>query len=352
MTTHVVYIARAIDKTLPIIIISDQEAIRQTPHNPPWLSNLYHLSYPVSDNDLQRFIKSLDESKLNRHLPIVVAESKAGQKCLRQVQRMGGASDPLLIQGEAGVGKRLLARAVHHYSVSGNRPLTPIAARDICGAWVQKLHRRIDRMPRSANPPVCLLIENIEHLNNQMQSQLLLIMDDMVAKGNGSGIPVRFIFTAEADLSLLCQNGLFRNDLYYRLTVLKVNVPPLRDRREDVPVLADYFAARYGMIHQGSLARLPEKIQGAFLDYHWPGNVAQLEGVIKMAMTAGPDLWMDELFHWCRDHKRPSAAPLPTAVIDLDICLRKMMDEKQDMSLKTARQHCVMQVEKKYCERP
>ena len=346
MAIHFIYIARAIDRTLPIIIVSDQQALQRIICK-PWLTGLFFLSYPASGKDFKKLIESFGESKLNPAQSMLIAESPVAQQSFNWLQRIGLSHEPVLIQGEPGVGKKLIAETIYHCSAAKSKLWKHVSARDISGRWVRRLHQQINHLAPSGSPLIFYIIEKIEELSESMQSQLLLVMDTLKEKGNGCefGMPVRFIFLAEADLSALIRRGRFRKDLYYRLTVLKIDVPPLRDRREDIPLLADFFTAKYSFEKQRCLVRLPEDIQTAFKAYDWPGNVAQLEGTIERAMALGMDTWADELNQWRRDYAEKQCK-ITSPVIDIDECLRKLMNGKQEMSLKTARQHCVMQVEK------
>jgi two-component system response regulator AtoC len=346
MAIHFICIARAIDSALPIIIISDQQALQRMIFK-PWLTNLFFLFDPIAKKDLQALVDSFDVTTSNRSQPMLIAESPAAQHYINRLPQIGLSSEPVLIQGEPGVGKRLIARTIYNCSVAKTKLWKPISARDISGPWIRMLHGQIVRLSRFDSLLICYVIENIEALNDQMQSRLLMVMDMLedMGKSIGSRASVRFIFLADTDLSSLCRNALFRKDLYYRLTVLNIHVPPLRHRKEDIPLLAEFFTAKYSLEKKSALVRLPEDIQTALSAYHWPGNVAQLEETIKNAMANGMDAWAEVLHQWCCEHveqKNRSFTPL----IDVDECLRKFMDRKQEMSLKAARQHYVMQMEK------
>ena len=349
MAIHFIYIARAIEKALPIIIISDQRALKRMLVK-PWLNHLYFLSEPVANKHLQTLIDSVDASPSPLYQPVLIAESPAAQIFFGRLQRIGLSNEPVLIQGEPGVGKRLIARTIHDCnSKKANVELCkPVSALDISGSWIRQLQKQIERLSPSDSFMVCYVIENIESLSVQMQSRLLMIMDMLADKGNGigTGAPIRFIFLSETDLLHLSRRGLFRKDLYYRLTVLNIHVPPLRERREDIPLLAEFFSAKYSLEKYSALVQLPGNIKTALGDYYWPGNVAQLEETIKKAMENGMASWTDYLDQWCRDNERLKPRMSQSTAINIDECLQKLMDKKQDMSLKAARQHCVMQVEK------
>ena len=125
------------------------------------------------------------------------------------------------------------------------------------------------------------------------------------------------ITLAESDLEQVCREGRFRKDLYHRLSVLKMTLPPLRDRRDDVPVLADFFASRYSIRNRGAIFRLPDEVRTILRNYDWPGNVSELKGAIKRALASDVTNWTENLSTWCRaqmgSHRRPSG----TSTIDV-----------------------------------
>lgn len=347
MAIHFVFIARAIEKALPIIVISDQRAF-QGMLAKPWLNQLYYLPEPVAKNHLQTIVDTFDTSPSRLSKPVLIAESPVAQISLGRLQRIGLSNEPVLIQGEPGVGKRLIARTIHDCCEANVKLYKPVSARDISGSWICQLQKQIERLSPSDSFMICYVIKNIESLSAQMQSRLLMIMDMFADYGNGigAGVPIRFIFLSETDLFHLIRKGLFRKELYYRVTVLKMHVPPLRERKEDIPLLAEFFTAKYSLENYCALVQLPGNIKTALGDYYWPGNVAQLEETIKKAMEKGIESWTEDLDQLCMDNAAQQARRSPASLIDLDDCLRKLMDKKQDMSLKEARQHCIMQVEK------
>ena len=162
------------------------------------------------------------------------------------------------------------------------------------------------------------VIENIEDLSTHLQAQLLLLVEKPSGNQrlNGSRQAVRLITLAGTDLERACHEGRFRKDLYHRLSVLKITLPPLRDRRDDVPVLADFFASRYSIRNRGAIFRLPEEVRIILRNYDWPGNVSELKGSIKQSLAPGVTNWTENLSTWCRTQMGTHKHPPGTTTID------------------------------------
>ena len=162
---------------------------------------------------------------------------------------------------------------------------------------------------------------------------------------NGSRQAVRLITLAGTDVERASHEGRFRKDLYHRLSVLKITLPPLRDRRDDVPVLADFFASRYSIRNRGALFRLPEKVRTILRNYDWPGNVSELKGSIKQSLAPGVTNWTEHLSTWCNNQMRTKKHPPSTTTINGKDNVRRFLENNQDLPLKKAKQRYAMQVE-------
>ena len=348
MAVHFIYLARAIESTLPIVIIQEQSDLEPMVSK-PWLTNLYFLSDPLTETDLLALFESITLSASTPSLPTLIAESPAAQRCFSQIRQVGLSNEPVLIQGEPGTGKRLIAKTIHHYGPGRDNGWKRLSALDITGPWVRGFHRQIKRLSQAGGPVVSYVIDHIDALNDRMQSQLLLIMDALTGKNNGYGedMPFRFIFLANADLSRMNRSGRFRSDLYYRLSVLKINVPPLRARGEDVRLLADFFAAKYSIEKLGCFVRLSDDIHNAFRTYAWPGNVTQIEQAVKQAMAKGAGACANELDRWRRSHALRQTDRCTGPKIFSNDWLRDMVRRNPEISLKTARRRIVREVEMK-----
>ena len=207
---------------------------------------------------------------------------------------LGLSKEPVLIQGEPGVGKRLMAKAIHRCSAARHGAIDFIDAEKLSGPWIQKTKVWSDPGAGDTAAGHFSVIENIENLSCSLQSQLLLVLEDFNANGIGgkkNHVSAPFITLAGCDLGLLAEKGAFRKDLYHRLSVLTITVPPLRGHSADIFALAEYFTARYSIRFNGGICRLPEAVLEAFVEYQWPGNVSELKREIRQVLAAGKSSW-------------------------------------------------------------
>lgn len=343
-------IARAIQNTFPIIVLSNQNEIENFVHNNRLL-NLFFLRYPVDDQEFQVALGLLADSKPNVDYPVFISGSPESQKRLEWLSLLSVSKEPVLIQGEPGVGKRLMAKVIHSCSMAENLELEFINARDISGQWIRQTRKRMDaplgNHVGNHGKALFYTIENIEALPSDLQSQMLLIVEKPFENVgiNASRRSVRFITLAETDLEYLSREGRFRKDLYYRLSVLKMTVPPLRDRQDDVHALSDFFAAKYSIRNRGAIFRLPDEVRTVFKNYDWPGNVAELKHTIKRSLSAEVPAWTENLSIWCKHHKGMNKCNSSASTIDANDDVRRFLKNNHDMPLKQARQRYAMQVE-------
>jgi two-component system, NtrC family, response regulator len=235
----------------------------------------------------------------------IIGSSPEMLRVLRDIEKMAPTNVAVLLRGESGTGKELLARAVHKLSARAHEPFVPINCAAIPetlleselfghekAAFTGALKQTIGRI-ESANRGT-LFLDEIGDVPLPMQVKLLRFLQDQVVERIGGRNPiqvdVRIVCATNQDLNLMMAEGRFREDLYYRLNEVTVQVPPLRERAADVVVLASFFlsrfAAEYGRLTRGFGATA----LAALKDHPWPGNVRELENRVKRAvvMTDGP----------------------------------------------------------------
>ena len=346
MTVRFVNLAKAIQRSFPVIVLSKQKKIERFVRN-IGLVNLFFLRDPANDQDFQRAIAFMAQSKPNLCRPVVIAGSPESQERIARLPLLGMSPEPVLIQGEPGVGKRLMARAIYSCSAAETSDLKFIKARDISGRWIRQTHQRVDAPVGAAGNILACVIENIENLSIDLQSQLLLIMEKPAAnqKINGGGQAVRFITLAETDLERLSRAGRFRKDLYHRLSVLKMTLPPLRDRREDITALADFFVARHSIHNGGAFFRLTDEVRTVLNGHPWPGNVAELKGTIRRLLAGEVTDWTENLSTWCGNQARTQERQAGAGTMDVNTDMRRFLVNNRELSLKQATQRYAMQVE-------
>jgi len=252
-----------------------------------------------------------EELKTQYEFVEVVGRSAAMRRVLRQVEQVAGTDATVLLLGETGTGKELVARGVHSRSQRKDRPLVKVNCAALPatlieselfghekGAFTGALARRVGRFELADGGTIFL--DEIGDLPLELQAKLLRVLQEGEFERIGSPttqkVDVRVIAATNRDLRKAIADGSFRPDLYYRLRVFPIEVPPLRERRDDIPLLAWYFVSK----HQGRLGKtidkIPKSLMDALVTYGWPGNVRELENLIERALILSPGttLQMDE----------------------------------------------------------
>jgi transcriptional regulator with GAF, ATPase, and Fis domain len=254
----------------------------------------------------------LQAEQVDRHLEMardhafeeIVGHSPALMRVLHQVERVADTETTVLILGESGTGKELIARAIHQHSARQDRPLVTVNCAALPptlieselfgyekGAFTGALTRKVGRFELA--DAGTLFLDEIGELPLDVQAKLLRVLQDGAFERLGSvqttTVDVRVIAATNRHLVQQVAAGQFREDLYYRLSVFPVTLPPLRERREDIPLLVWYFVAKC----QGKLGkpieRIPERTMAALVAYDWPGNIRELANVIERAIILSPD---------------------------------------------------------------
>jgi len=218
---------------------------------------------------------------------------------IEKVKLVASTDSSVLILGETGTGKELVARAVHSNSERRNRPLVKVncAALPVGlieselfghekGAFTGAIDRRIGRFELAHGGTIFL--DEIGDMPPDLQAKLLRVLQEQeferVGGSNLIKVDVRVIAATNRDLSRSASEGTFRQDLYYRLNVFPVQLPPLRERREDIPPLVHYFVRRFSLKIGRKITRIQRETMDRLVSYSWPGNVRELENVIERAV--------------------------------------------------------------------
>ncbi|WP_340701137.1 sigma-54 dependent transcriptional regulator [Brevibacillus borstelensis] len=232
--------------------------------------------------------------------PGLVGLSPAMQEVYKLVGRVSMTKSTVLIQGESGTGKELIARAIHSNSPRAGKPLIAVN----CGAIPENLlESELFGYERGAftgatgqKPGMVeladggtLFLDEVGELSPSLQVKLLRVLQERTFVRLGGiepvSVDVRIIAATNRDLQERIRQGLFREDLYYRLNVVPIHMPPLRERKEDIPLLAEHFLAKYGREMGKGPCYLSKAAMESLLSYHWPGNVRQLENTIERALV-------------------------------------------------------------------
>ena len=231
--------------------------------------------------------------------PGMVGRSPAMRQVFAQTTRIAAGSAPVLIVGETGTGKELIARAVHAGSKRKDRPLLKVncaaqPARLIeselfghePGASTGALAQRLGRFELAHGGT--LFLDEVGELSGSTQVKLLRVLQEREFERLGGvtsiKVNVRLVAATNKDLEAAVKEGTFREDLYYRLNVFAVYLPPLRERRPDISLLADHFVEKYAAAHGKDVRRIATTAIDMLMSYHWPGNVRELENCIERAV--------------------------------------------------------------------
>lgn len=229
----------------------------------------------------------------------VVGHSPAIRRVLQQVEQVAATDSTVLLLGETGTGKELMAHAIHNLSSRKSRvmiklncaalPATLIEAELFGrekGAYTGAVSTQIGRF-EAANGST-IFLDEIGDLPLELQSKLLRVLQESQFERLGSTksikVDVRVIAATNRDLAKEVREGTFREDLYYRLNVFPISVPPLRERREDIPELVRSMVQEFGTVFGKSIERIPKKDMNALESYNWPGNIRELRNIIERAM--------------------------------------------------------------------
>jgi two-component system, NtrC family, nitrogen regulation response regulator GlnG len=233
-----------------------------------------------------------------REFSALIGRHPRMQDVYKTIGRIAGTDVTVLLRGESGTGKELVARAVHHYSRRSGRPFVAVSCAAVPvtllesemfgherGAFTDAKERRLGKFELAHAGT--LYLDEIGDMPLELQSKLLRALQERVIErvGGRETIPVdvRVLAATHRDLEALMKEGRFREDLYYRLNVVTVNLPPLRERRRDIPLLVEHFLAKYAE-ELGERAIGPDTLD-RLVGYAWPGNVRELENVVQRAMV-------------------------------------------------------------------
>ncbi len=252
-----------------------------------------------------------EEIKLAHNFDDILSQSPAMQKVLHQVEQVVGTDATVLILGETGTGKELLARAVHQLSPRKDRPLVKVNCAalpvnliesELFGheksAFTGAAARRHGRFELANQGTIFL--DEIGDLPLELQSKLLRVLQEGEFERLGDSrtiqIDVRVIAATNRDLKQALASGDFREDLYYRLNVFPLILPPLRDRIDDIPIIVRHFVQKYSAKMGKRIEHIPQAVMQTLQGYAWPGNVRELENIIERAviLTADSKLELDE----------------------------------------------------------
>ena len=282
-----------------------------------------------------------DEIRTDNRFEEIIGQSRGLKAILKQVETVAPTDSTVMIYGETGTGKELLARAIHDLSQRRQGTFVKLNCAAIPtgllesemfgherGAFTGAIAQRIGRFELAHRGS--MFLDEVGEIPLELQTKLLRVLQEREFERLGSSRTIRtdarLIAATNRDLAAMVEERQFRADLYYRLNVFPITVPPLRDRRDDIPLLVRYFVQQYARRMNKRIATIPSDSMQALTRYHWPGNIRELQNFIERAviLSPGPALHVP-----VRELKRggPGAGEVQTlAAAERDAILRALRD--------------------------
>lgn len=305
-----------------------------------------YISKPFTDEELftavktalskvhaQRIALEENDDTAGGHFGLI-GDSHGMQKVFRAIAKAATVDATVLITGESGTGKELVARAIHYHGAAGAAPFVPVNCAGIPEGLVEsELFGHVKGAFTGATTTRAgffitadhgtIFLDEIGELTTATQAKLLRILEDrqvqMVGASRTREVDVRVIAATNKDLQTLVKKGVFRDDLFFRLNVITIDLPPLRERGDDILLLVHHFAAKFARQNGKPVPTFSDRAVSALRSYHWPGNVRELENLIQrvVVMTDGPKIDTPDLPTPMR-HALPNVSQVlrPLAVVE------------------------------------
>jgi len=249
-------------------------------------------------------LRTRNQDSYDRRFEQIIGNSPALEAVLEQVERVAPTGSTVLIQGETGTGKELIAHAIHNISSRCGRPFVRLNCAAIPldlleselfghekGAFTGAIAQKTGRFELADKGT--LFLDEVGDIPPALQPKLLRVLQEQEFERLGSTrthqVDVRLVAATNRNLEEMVNRGEFRSDLYYRLNVFPVMLPPLRERREDIPALVGHFAEILGHRMNREIERIPTETMSALSSYQWPGNIRELQNLIERAVILSND---------------------------------------------------------------
>jgi len=277
----------------------------------------------------------------------IVGNSRAIQEIFKTIGLISDNKATVLIQGESGTGKELIAKAIHYNSTYHSEPFIPINCAAIVeslveselfghekGAFTGASTKKIGKIEHAGKGTI--LLDEIGEISHPVQIKLLRFLQERMFERVGGVDSIssnaRVIAATNKNLITLVNNGSFRKDLYYRLKVVQINVPPLRSRKEDIPLLVEHLINKIDIELGKNITRISNRVMTALFKYHWPGNIRELENMLTRAIVHSkgnilqPDVFPD-LFNPRQEFERRKNI-IPLAQLEKEHVKRALIHTK------------------------
>ncbi|BBO77816.1 hypothetical protein DSCW_52330 [Desulfosarcina widdelii] len=258
--------------------------------------NLYPARFNLGEEDIQY---TSNENTFNKAFPQIVGNSKAIKSVIHKIKKVSNSDATVLIYGETGVGKELVAHAIHHSSRRASNPFIAVNISALSanllpselfgyekGAFTGADKTRIGRFEMAHNGTIFL--DEIGDLPLDSQVKILRVLQEGEFERVGGTRTIKsdfqLIAATNRNLDNMVAKGSFRSDLFYRINTFPIEIPPLRQRQMDIPILAHYFLKKYNIKHQKKITTIPQHELKKLMQYSWPGNIRELEHVIERSL--------------------------------------------------------------------
>ena len=316
---------KAIDEGLEVILVTAVKTVR-TAVAAMKLGAFDYLTKPFEEDELLALCRrALEKRSLEREVTFlrgelarardfeeIVGTHPAMQKLFRLIGQVARTTATVLVTGESGTGKELIARAIHRQGPRRDKPFVPVNPAAVAetlieselfghekGAFTGAYQRKLGKLELAQGGT--LFLDEIGTLKAELQAKLLRVLQEREIERVGGTraikIDVRVIAATNVDLKQAVARGAFREDLYYRLNVVPIEVPPLRERIEDLPLLVEHFVRQYGQQFGKRVQGLSPEALTALSEYRWPGNVRELQNVVErcVVLADGPLIGLNDL---------------------------------------------------------
>ncbi len=266
----------------------------------------------LSTRALENEVKYLREADRNFGFDQIIGKSKVMEEIFKMVRQIADSKSTVLIMGESGTGKELISRLIHYTSNRRNYPFVTINCAAIPetlieselfghekGAFTNAIERKLGRFEIAHQGT--LFLDEIAELSLTTQAKILRFLEEREFNRVGGSktikVDVRLITATNKDLVQHIKKGSFREDLYYRINVVPIVIPPLRERKEDIPLLIDHFIKKFNKENNKRVKGISKEALDLMMSYDWPGNVRELENLVErvMALTSNEYIQANEL---------------------------------------------------------
>jgi len=356
--------------SLPVLLMADDSIVQEYVNTSGFTGvRVFHNNTSLNEFRcavLQALDQKTDEGSVSTR-PLIVGNSPEVIKIKKLIPKIGQSNETVIIEGEPGTGKELLARTIHGHSYRRENPFIKVNAvrlpyQLLGGELFGHQNCGVTNLPRHKNGALAVndsstfFVKEISAIPNWLQAKISERLgdgSDLIDPKDGNTknkVDIRIIASTTRNLSGLVKKGVFREDLYYRLNVLRLRIPPLRDRITDIPPLTDFFCCKHCFEFKKSNYPISAGTMSRFCDYHWPGNVKELETVIRQIVLSGNEEVVVGRLEKAKAKNRRQKGQQANIIVDnvsglIDV--KAFIQKTDTYSLKSVRHEYMVAIEKR-----